>query len=196
MYGEKKYKIINVENKNNKNHLKRMLNWIFIITICFVISYFINTVFFLNAIVVSGSMENTINTDDRIFASKFAYTFDEPKRLDIIVFKFPDDESTLFVKRVIGLPGDKVEIDSGKVYINDELLVEDYIKGVPTKTFGVYNVPEGHYFVLGDHRVYSYDSRFWDNTYVPRENIVAKPFYVYSKKEDQLTETYDADIYR
>ena len=90
------------------------------------------------------------------------------------IFKFPDDESQLYIKRVIGLPGDKVQIIDGKVYINDSEtpLDEPYLPEPPEGDYGPYYVPEDSYFMLGDNRNWSKDSRFWTNTYVKKEKVL------------------------
>lgn len=104
-----------------------------------------------------------------------------PERGDIIIFKFPDDESQNYVKRVIGCPGDTVKIEGGKVYVNGELLEEDYLKETWTVATGPYTfeVPEDSYFVMGDNRNNSYDGRYWTNTYVKKSKILGKAIFRY-----------------
>lgn len=115
-------------------------------------------------------------TGDRIFGNRLAYLFDDPERFDIVIFKYPDDESQRFIKRVIGLPGETVEIREGKVYINgsDTPLDDSFTPETPVGNFGPYTVPEGCYFMLGDNRNNSRDSRMWDNPYVKKEKILGK----------------------
>ena len=96
---------------------KELLEYVKMIIIVVVAVLLINNFLLINAKIPSESMENTIMTGDRIFGNRLAYTFGEPERFDIVIFKFPDDESQLFIKRVIGLPGETVEIRDGKVYI-------------------------------------------------------------------------------
>ena len=117
-----------------------------------------------------------MSVGDRVIGNRLAYTFGDPQRGDIAIFKFPDDESQLFIKRVIGLPGDKIQIINGLVYVNDsaEPLEEDYLPEEPTGDFGPFYVPEDSYFMLGDNRNYSKDSRLWENTYVKRDKVLAK----------------------
>ena len=129
----------------------------------------------VNAEVPSGSMKNTINESDRIIANRLAYSFGgEVERGDIIVFEFPDNEEILYVKRVIGLPGDIVFIKDGEVYINGTALNEPYIREKTEGEFGPYTVPEDCYFCLGDNRNDSSDSRYWNNTYVSKDKILGK----------------------
>ncbi|MCJ7966874.1 signal peptidase I [Lachnospiraceae bacterium NSJ-171] len=155
-----------------------------------VIAFLVNNFVIINANVPSGSMETTIMTKDRMLGNRLAYKTGDIKRGDIVIFKFPDDESQLFVKRVIGLPGDKVVIKEGKIYINDseEPLEEDYLpeewtvgndaSNLPDGK-NEYNVPEGSYFLMGDNRNISNDARYWNNTYVKKEKIIAKAMCVY-----------------
>ena len=99
------------------------------------------------------------------------------RRFDIIIFKYPDDESQLFIKRIIGLPGEKVQIINGKVYINDSetSLDDSFVAEVPRGNFGPYEVPEDGYFVMGDNRNHSRDSRYWKTSnFVTYDEIVGK----------------------
>ncbi len=171
----------NIDDEDTKiNWVKEIISWTKTIIFCLIIAFLINNLIIVNAEVPSSSMENTIMTKDRLICNRLAFTFKDPDRFDIIVFKFPDDETQLFVKRVIGLPGDEIIIDDGNLYINGVLTEEPYLKEEPAPMdFGPYNVPEDHYFALGDNRNVSKDSRAWINTYVPSENIVAEPLFRY-----------------
>ena len=124
-------------------------------------------------------MENTIMTHDRLIALRTAYWFSEPKRGDIVVFHYPDNEEELYIKRVIGTPGDIVEGKDGIVYVNGEALEEPYIKEPAEEDFGPYKVPKESYFMLGDNRNHSGDSRDWENTYVKKNKILGKAFLRY-----------------
>ena len=110
--------------------LEEIFSWIKVIIFAVIFALFINQVVIVNASVPTGSMENNIMAGDRIVAFRLAYLFDEPKRFDIVVFPNPDDESTLFVKRVIGLPGETLEVKDGKVYIDGALtpLDDSFVK--------------------------------------------------------------------
>ena len=126
---------------------------------------------------------------DRIFGFRLAYGINldlfgheiskkvkDPERFDIVIFKYPDDESQLFIKRVIGLPGETVEIKDGKVYIDgsETALDDSFIPEKMQGSFGPYTVPDNCYFMLGDNRNDSKDSRFWKNTFVRFDQIVGK----------------------
>ena len=162
-----------------------LISWVPIIIIAIVIATLLNVFVIISAIVPSGSMLNTIRLDDRMIGNRLAYVFGEPERGDIIIFIPPDNPKDLFVKRIIGLPGETVNIVDGKVYINDseEPLQEDYIydvNGNPWTDTGLsYTVPKDSYFVMGDNRNNSNDSRYWNNKYVPRDSILAKAAFVY-----------------
>ena len=153
-----------------------VLSLVKIVVIAVVFALVFTNFIIINAEVPSGSMRETIWEGDRLFGFRLAYKFSEPKRGDIIIFKFPDDETQNYVKRVIGLPNDIVQIKNGRVYINGEELDEPYIKDYildDGETY-TYIVPEDSYFMLGDNRNNSKDSRYWVNTFVKKEKIVAK----------------------
>ena len=136
----------------------------------------------VNARIPSESMENTILAGDQIFGNRLAYTFGDPERFDIVIFKYPDDESQLYIKRIIGLPGETVTIIDGKVYIDgsDTPLDDSFCPETPDgKGDGVYQVPEDCYFMMGDNRNNSHDSRFWNHKYVARDKILGKALFRY-----------------
>lgn len=142
---------------------------------------FVEQVIVINARIPSPSMENTIMTGDQIFGNRLSYVKSDPQRYDIVIFYYPDDEKQKFIKRVIGLPGETVTIRDGKVYINDstESLRDDFCPETPVGDFGPYEVPEGCYFMLGDNRNVSKDSRYWLNPYVEKDKIIGKAFLRY-----------------
>lgn len=130
----------------------------------------------------SGSMENTIMENDTVLGKKNAYTFDNPKRGDVIAFKFPDNEVETMVKRIIGLPGETVHIKDSKIYIDDSEtpLSETYLKEewIEDSNYDeTFKVPKDSYFCLGDNRNVSNDARFWNKKYVEKEQIKAKINY-------------------
>jgi len=147
----------------------------------------------------SGSMIPTLKIGDHILVNKFIYgtklpftdriiiPLKRPNRGDIIVFKFPDDEKKDFIKRVIGLPGDIVEIKGKKVYINGSPIDDSYAvhsdpmlypSGIqPRDNFGPLTVPQDSYFVMGDNRDFSLDSRYWG--FVKLNKIKGKAFIIY-----------------
>jgi len=157
-----------------------IISWVLTIVVAVVVAYLITHVIIVNAKVPSGSMENTIMTGDRIVANRMSYWFSEPQRFDIVVFPFPDDEKQLFVKRIIGLPGETVEVINGAVYINGEPIDDSkYLKEPMMGSFGPFVVPDGCYFMMGDNRNDSNDSRFWINKFVSGKKILGKAFLEY-----------------
>ena len=151
-----------------KETKKEIFSWIWTLAVAFVIALFLNHYIIVNANVPTGSMENTIQPGDRLIGFRLSYQKEGPKRGDIIIFNYPVDESETYIKRVIGLPGETVNIVDGKVYINDseEPLDDSFCPETPQGSFGPYEVPEGCYFMLGDNRNHSMDSRYWTNTFV------------------------------
>jgi signal peptidase I len=169
------------------------------IIIAIILALFIRTFIVQAFKIPSGSMVPTLTIGDHILVTKFLYDlklpywnkilvrFSEPQRGDIIVFKFPEDESKDFIKRVIGLPGDTVEIRNKRVWINGEPLVEPYVQHLdpnilphqvqPRDNLGPMKVPPDSYFVMGDNRDQSLDSRFWG--FVKLEKIKGKAFLIY-----------------
>lgn len=152
---------------------KSVLKWILgYAALAAAILVLFNTVFMLN-LIPSGSMEKTIQTGDVVFANRLERK--TPERYDIMVFCAPDEPETYFIKRVIGLPGEIITIADGKVYADGVELDDSFIaEKMNHAGYGTYEVPEGCYFMLGDNRNHSLDSRFWDNKYVPEEEMVAK----------------------
>ena len=137
-------------------------------------------VFVVQPVRVEGtSMMPRLRDRERLFVSKFVYHFSQVERGDIVVFWYPKDPSKSFIKRVIGLPEEKVEIRSGMVLINNRRLKEPYVDRsyLDHLSYGPAQVPPDHYFVLGDRRNSSNDSRNWGS--VPQENIFGKAVFRY-----------------
>lgn len=119
-------------------------------------------VFLYQPVKVEGtSMMPSLQDQERIFVNKFVYRLEPIQRGDIVVFRYPRDPTKSFIKRVIGVGGDRILIDSGRVYVNGQLLDEDYVPEAyeDQRSYPELVVPEGSYFVLGDHRSMSNDSR-------------------------------------
>lgn len=147
--------------------------------IALVLASFIMVFITQSYLVQGSSMEPTLYNGERLMVDKVTYRFREPKRGEIIVFRYPSDPRRRFIKRVIGLPGDQVEVRKHLVYVNGVPLDEPYIKGPTYRDFGPMIVPEGTYFVLGDNRNNSDDSRFPDVGPVPRKLIVGRALLLY-----------------
>jgi signal peptidase I len=125
----------------------------------------------------SESMTPTLQVDDHLIVDKLSYLFHSPQHDDIIVFNpSPELQSQnihdVFIKRLIGLPGDVVTIRQGQLWINGQLTPEPFVQNPATYSYGPATVPPDSYFVLGDNRSHSYDSHFWG--FVPRQNVIGK----------------------
>ncbi len=206
----------NIGTQDEDHQTRReVLSWIRLLAIVVIVVFVVLRFVIINATVPSGSMENTIMTKDRLIGFRFSYWFSEPERGDIVLFKYPVDESVTYIKRMIGLPGETVDIRDGKIYIDgsDIPLVEDYL---PEEWYwendGLhYEVPEGCYFVLGDNRNNSADSRVWAQealyagvadsaeeaeqyTYVTEQELRGKAIFTYFRHFKLLTDTADYDM--
>ncbi len=155
-----------MEDKNKENNTNETMEWIRSIIIAIAVAIFIKTFIFNSTYVLGNSMYPTLYEKDRLFSIKVPLYFKGPSRGDVVVLKAPDSNKKDYIKRVIGVAGDTVEIIDGKVYLNGELLKEDYIE--ENSYTLVYDkdtwlVPEGEVFVLGDNRGEgaSKDSRYF-----------------------------------
>ncbi len=156
------------ENKTEikkRSWLRELISFAEIFAAAFILAQIMVHFVLINAEVPSESMENVIEPGDRLFGFRLAYAFSEPERFDVVIFRYPVDESQNFIKRVIGLPGEMVEIREGSIYINgsDVPLEENYLpeKWVDDNDGYVFEVPDDCYLMLGDNRNISLDARFW-----------------------------------
>jgi len=167
--------------------LRELISWLWV-----VLSFLFITGTLVQARVIpSGSMEQTLLVGDHLLMSRIGYDaslpftqyhlrlWRDPHRLQMIVFRSPSDAGLDLIKRLIGLPGDQIEIRSGVVFINGAALDEPYRNGPPDPSdfYGPATVPTRSYFVLGDNRENSYDSRYWG--FVPESNILGTPLVIY-----------------
>lgn len=123
-------------------------------------------------------------TGERLIGNRLAYINNTPKRYDIVIFRWPDDRDTYFIKRIIGLPGETIDIQYGNVMVTTTdgqtiTLKNDMCPEIMVGSFGPFTVPANHYFMLGDNRNNSKDSRYWEHPYVPDSDILAKAEIVY-----------------
>lgn len=180
----------NTQEEQKKSTAKETIDFLTPIIIALIIAIILKLFVFANAVVPTGSMLNTIQKKDHVIASRLSYVIDDPQRYDIIIFKAPDDyydndTTTYYVKRIIGLPGETVQIINGKALVTktDGTTIETddtFITNcVPTGDFGPYVVPENSYFVMGDNRNDSLDSRYWRHTFVDKKLILGKVKYRY-----------------
>lgn len=165
--------MLNQLNKE-KTSLEELIEKLLWIMIPLVI---INLFFFQNFWIPSGSMEPTLECGDIIIVNKCSYWKKEATRGDVTVFVYPKDVSKCYIKRVIGLPGEKVEIKNSTVYIDEQAISESYVKEKEFDDYGPVQVPDGHYFVLGDNRNNSEDSRYWG--FLAKKYLVGKAVFRY-----------------
>ncbi len=161
----------NIDNQDAKIWIRSLIA-LLIFFVCFLI--YMRTFLFVGDI-PSSSMYPTMEIGDFYVATCWSACIDHVQRQEIIFFKHPDDPSMALVKRIIGMPGDTVTIKNNQVYVNGELLDEPYLDEPMVSPDAEYHVPENCYFMLGDNRNNSFDSRFWKNTYASKEDIFAIP---------------------
>lgn len=160
------------------------------------LAFFIRTFVVQAFRIPSGSMIPTLLVGDQILVDKLVYKFRLPERGDVMVFKYPEDESRDFIKRLIGLPGDKLEVRNRIVYINDKPLDEAayaYHESPATEAFhsdlrdnyGPTIIPDKKYFMMGDNRENSQDSRFWG--FLDVDKIVGRAFIIYWSRDTSQT---------
>jgi signal peptidase I len=149
----------------------------FVITIILAVVIFFALQFSMgNFVVIGASMQPSFYEEERVVVSKLAYKFHEPERGDVVVFLPPGNMEDDLIKRIIGLPGETVEVRDGVVYVNNLPLDEPYIKQAPNYQYSVEVVPENEYWVLGDNRNNSNDSHTgWT---VPREDMIGKAWLI------------------
>ena len=159
--------------------LRELGGWIVYILLIIGLTYFIITFVGQRTRVSGSSMETTLQNGDNLIVDKISYRFRDPKRYDIIVFPYKYEENTYYIKRIIGMPGETVQIIDGKVYINGEELTDD-VYGITDyiEEPGIAEEPltlgEDEYFCLGDNRPVSYDSRYEAVGTVHRSEIIGK----------------------
>lgn len=174
----------------------QIINIIFAISIALVLKKYVIQAYKIPA----GSNLPSILIGDYVLVNKYVYKFHHPQRNDWVIFKFPKDEKIDFLKRVIALPGDQVEIKAKKLYVNNQLVSEPFVinsttsvidkSKSPRDNFGPVTVPEKSYFMLGDNRDNSFDSRFWG--FVKEDKIKGKAEIVYFSYDNQAKSTrYD-----
>jgi signal peptidase I len=181
---------------SNRNHL--WIEGFKTIGLSLIFAFGIRTMVADSRYVSSGSMLPTLEVNDRLMVDKLSYHWSNPQRGDIVVFAptetlkrqhFKDS----FIKRLIGLPGEKVEIKAGRVYVNNKLLSEKYVDEKLAYQWGPVTVPPNSYLMMGDNRDNSYDGRYWG--FVPRENIIGKAVVRYWSPDRHLGTIDPAPIY-
>jgi signal peptidase I len=172
------------DEKSKRPFLRKLfiniLIWVIQIAAVVFLAYFIIYYALEKTNMIGSSMETTLNPDDSIIINKFSYRFSEPKRFDVIIFKQSGSAHSYYnIKRIIGLPGETVQIKDGNIYINGEML-DEIINAEPMANAGLaeekITLEENEYFVLGDNRNNSEDSRFATIGNIRRSEIIGKAF--------------------
>lgn len=167
------------ESKSETTFLKELFSWVKIFIGAFIVAFLLTHFVIVNATIPSGSMESTINTGDKVIGFRLAYLFTEPDRGDIVMFEAPDKEDTIYIKRVIGIPGDTIKIENNKIYVNGILKEESYIdKWTNSPGTQEWTLGKDEYFMMGDNRNNSNDSRIYGP--VKEKTIIAKAIFRYS----------------
>ncbi len=165
------------KQKRKKVLIREVKEWTRCIVLAVIIAVFIRLFLFEVFLVEGSSMYPTLQNHERLIVNKATYFFNEPGKGDIIVFKFSPQRD--FIKRVIAVEGDVVEISDGRLFVNDILLDEPYLENYYMTNFGPVTIPEGHIFVLGDNRGNSMDSRDPAVGYVSVERVKGKAVVVF-----------------
>ena len=152
------------KEKPKKSLQREIFEWIMVLVVAAALAFVVRTFIFEPVRVDGSSMLNTLENNEFMIATKFDYLAGDPERFDVVICDYPNTDDGMYrVKRVIGLPGETIELKKGELYVNGEF-VEQNFEMTPNETdFGPFTVPEGHYFVMGDNRNQSLDSR---STYV------------------------------
>ncbi|MCI5108720.1 MAG: signal peptidase I [Candidatus Pacebacteria bacterium] len=153
--------------------MKRVLTEIFQFALIAVFIILPFRLFVAQPFLVNGqSMYPTFNNGDYLIVDQLSYRFEDPERGSVLIFRYPNDPSTFFIKRIIGLPGEKIEIEGNVVKIDGEVLSEEYVKLTKTDNLSVTLAPD-EYFVMGDNRSGSSDSRYWGP--LEKKHIIGRP---------------------
>lgn len=163
--------------KDKRSFWRELLEWIVYFLAAIVITYLVITFVGQRTCVSGSSMETTLSDGDNLIVDKISYRFRAPRRYEIIVFPYQHKENTYYIKRIIGLPGETVQVKDGLVYIDGEVLEENY-GNEPMNASGIASEPiqlgEDEYFVLGDNRNHSSDSRDPNVGILKRENLIGR----------------------
>ncbi|MGI9049165.1 MAG: signal peptidase I [Rubrobacteraceae bacterium] len=168
------------ERRSAKKKGGGILEFLIILIAAFTLVFGVIRPFVVEAFwIPSESMVHTLEVGDRVLTNKFIYDFTSPKRGDIVVFKSVEGSNEELIKRVVGVPGDKISVQAGRLYVNNKLQKEPYVnKDLPDKSFfGPTKVPPNHVFCMGDNRANSRDSRFFGP--VPDRNIEGEAFLLF-----------------
>lgn len=148
------------KEKQKKSLQREIFEWVMVFVVAAAMAFVVRTLIFEPVRVDGSSMLNTLEDNEFMIATKFDYLLGDPERFDIVICDYPNTDDGMYrVKRVIGLPGETIELRGGELYVNGEFVEQDFDMTPNETTFGPFTVPEGSYFVMGDNRNNSKDSR-------------------------------------
>ena len=162
------------EDTVKKTFKKEVLAWVHIIVSVGIFAVMMHFFIFVNSTVRQVSMYPTFSDSDRVIAFRLSYLLQEPRVYDVIAHTRRADPDTIFIKRVMGVPGDEIQIIDGAVFRNGVRMYSDFVNDIPIGNMPTVIVPEGRYFVLGDNRNHSIDSRHWPEMFVEPEFILGR----------------------
>ncbi len=167
-----------IEESKKIDLRKEIFSWVMVFVIAWCVAFLLSRFIVINAKIPTPSMDDTIEVGDKVFGFRLSYLFSDPKRGDIIMFDAPNKENTIYIKRLIGLPGDTIKIKDNVLYINGEEYKEDYVDS----WYGnigeyEYSLGDDEYFMMGDNRDHSNDSRAWGP--ISKDAMIAKAIFKY-----------------
>lgn len=165
------------KEKPKKSMQREIFEWVMVIVCALGMAFVLRTFVFEPVSVDGRSMMNTLQDGEYMIATKFDYLTGDPERFDIVICHYPDRTEN-FVKRIIAFGGETVELRDGELYINGEFVEQNFDRTASARDYGPYTVPEGRYFVMGDNRDNSHDSRASDVGALTREQIRGHVQYV------------------
>lgn len=162
------------KEKPKKTVKQEIIEWIVTLAVALLVAVVVRTFIFEPVRVDGNSMYPTLHHGEIMIVSKMAYLLGEPERFDVVICHYPNRGNTNFVKRVVGLPGDTVQVKDGYLIVNGVIYAEKFLHERPVENFGPFTVPEGQYFVMGDNRNNSNDSRRSGVGPLDQDDIVGK----------------------
>ena len=167
------------KEKPKKSMKQEIFEWVMVFVVAAALAFVVRTFIFEPVRVDGSSMLNTLTDSDFMIATKFDYLLGDPERFDIVICDYPNtDDGKYRVKRVIGLPGETIELRDGELYVDGEFVAQNFDRTPSTRDYGPYTVPADHYFVMGDNRDNSHDSRASDVGALTRDQIRGHVQYV------------------
>ena len=161
------------KEKPKKSLKREIFEWIMVFVVAAALAFVVRTFIFEPVRVDGSSMLNTLENNEFMIATKFDYLLGDPERFDIVICDYPNTDDGMYrVKRVIGLPGETIELHGGELYVNGEHIEQNFEMTPNETNFGPFTVPKGHYFVMGDNRANSHDSRAADVGPISRDQIL------------------------